>query len=249
MLEGLYSAAAGMAAQQRRIDGVSNDLANASTTGYKHVRVGFRDLLYSAQGGADGTESPVLAGAGAAADFIGRGQAQGALQTTEQPLDLAIQGPGFFQVKRADGTTALTRDGSFRLDATGRLTTKDGAIVQPGITLPRGTSAEQISIGADGTVRVGDGRPLGRIALMTVAAPDGLRALGANDFAASEQSGAVREVAARDAVIRQGALEGSNVDVGDSMVDMIDAQRSFQLASKAIQMQDQMLEVANQVKR
>ncbi|HMJ01904.1 MAG TPA: flagellar hook-basal body protein [Conexibacter sp.] len=247
MLAGLYSAAAGMAAQQTRIDGVANDLANTSTTGYKHVRVGFRDLLYSAQG--DGAGETVLAGSGAAASFIGRAQAQGALQPTGQPLDVAIQGPGFFQVRRADGGLALTRDGSFRLDATGRLTTKDGHLVEPGITVPRGTTPEQIAIGADGTVRAGTGATLGRIQLVTVPAPDGLRALGANLFEATAESGAATDVAANASEIRQGALEGSNVDVADAMVDMIDAQRSFQLASKAIQMQDQMMEIANQVKR
>lgn len=247
MLEGLYSAAAGMAAQQRRIDGVANDLANTSTTGYKHVRVGFRDLLYSARG--DNAGPTVMAGAGAAADFIGRGQAQGALQPTGQPLDLAIQGAGFFQVRRPDGSIALTRDGSFRLDATGRLTTKDGLLVQPGITAPPGTTPDKLAIAADGTVRVGDGAPLGRIQLVTVAAPDGLRALGSNLFEGTAESGAATAVTGGASEIRQGALEGSNVDVADAMVDMIDAQRGFQLASKAIQMQDQMLEVANQVKR
>jgi flagellar basal-body rod protein FlgG len=246
MLEGLYSAAAGMAAQQQRIDGVANDLANASTTGYKHVRVGFRDLLYNAQGGSAGPT--VLAGAGAAAGFIGRSQGQGALQTTDQPLDVAIQGPGFFQVKRPDGSLALTRDGSLRLDSQGRLTTNDGMILQPPITLPRGTSADKLSIAGDGTVRAGAGRPLGRIELVTVPAPDGLQPLGGNLFAANAASGAAT-AAGNNSTLRQGALEGSNVDVGDAMVDMIDAQRSFQLASKAIQMQDQMLEIANQVKR
>jgi len=246
MLEGLYSAAAGMAAQQQRIDGVSNDLANASTTGYKHVRVGFRDLLYNAQGGGAGRT--VLAGAGAAAGFIGRSQEQGALQTTDQPLDVAIQGPGYFQVKRPDGSLALTRDGSLRLDSQGRLTTSAGDILQPEITVPRGTSADQLSIAGDGTVRAGTGRALGRIELVTVRAPDGLQPLGGNLFAAGAASG-TPTAAGADSTLRQGTLEGSNVDVGDAMVDMIDAQRSFQLASKAIQMQDQMLEIANQVKR
>ncbi|HEV7772021.1 MAG TPA: flagellar hook-basal body protein [Conexibacter sp.] len=246
MLSGLYSAAAGMAAQQQRIDGVANDLANASTTGYKHVRVGFRDLLYNAQGGSAGPT--VLAGAGAAAGFIGRSQEQGALQTTDQPLDVAIQGPGFFQVKRPDGSLALTRDGSLRLDSQGRLTTSDGNVLQPEITVPRGTSADKLSIAGDGTVRAGAGRPLGRIELVTVPAPDGLQPLGGNLFAANAASG-TPTAAGNDSTLRQGTLEGSNVDVGDAMVDMIDAQRSFQLASKAIQMQDQMLEIANQVKR
>lgn len=247
MLEGLYSAAAGMAAQQRRIDGVANDLANTSTPGYKHVRIGFRDLLYSQQGGNAG--QTVMAGAGAAADFIGRGQSQGALLSTGQPLDVAIQGPGWFQVKRADGTPALTRDGGLRLDTEGRLATKDGLLLDPPIKLPAGTSPENVSIGPDGTVRVGDGKPLGRIQLVTVPAPDGLLSIGENRFEATAASGAIKDAANGNATLRQGMTEASNVDVGDAMVDMIDAQRSFQLASKAIQMQDQMLEIANQVKR
>ncbi|HYV15187.1 MAG TPA: flagellar hook-basal body protein [Conexibacter sp.] len=245
MLEGLYSAAAGMAAQQERIDGVANDLANTSTTGYKHVRIGFRDLLYSAQG--NGAGPTVMAGSGAAAELIGRSQGQGPMQDTGQPLDVAIQGPGWIQVKREDGSLALTRDGSLRLDAEGRLTTKDGLLVQPPIKVPAGTSPQDISIAADGTVRVGTAPPLGAIKLVTVPAPDGLQALGGNLYAASTASGAPMDAA--DATLTQGKLEGSNVDVGDAMVEMIDAQRSFQLASKAIQMQDQMLEIANQVKR
>lgn len=246
MLEGLYSAAAGMAAQQERIDGISNDLANASTTGYKSVRIGFRDLLYSAQG--NGAGPTVAAGAGAAASIFGRSQEQGAIQTTDQPLDLAIEGPGYFQVTRADGSAALTRDGSLRLDALGRLTTQDGDILQPPITVPRGTTPDQLSIGSDGTVRVGSGRALGRIQLVNVPAPDGLQPLGGNLFAANAASGQPTATGS-GTTLRQGALEGSNVDIGDAMVDMMDAQRSFQMASKAIQMQDQMLEVADQVKR
>ena len=157
MLEGLYSAAAGMAAQQQRIDGVANDLANASTTGYKHVRVGFRDLLYSAQGGAAGPT--VLAGAGAAAGFIGRSQEQGALQTTGQPLDVAIQGPGFFQVTRPDGST---RAHARRLAATRRDRPPDDEGRHTSSSrrsrVPRGTTPDQLSIAADGTVRVGSGQ-------------------------------------------------------------------------------------------
>jgi flagellar basal-body rod protein FlgG len=247
MLEGLYAAAAGMAAQQEQIDGVSNDLANASTPGYKHVRVGFRDLLYSSQGPAAGPS--VKAGAGAAAAIVGRGQEEGSLQSTGQPLDVAIAGPGFLQVKRADGSLALTRDGSLRLDATGRLTTADGDPIEPPLTVPKGTSASDVSIAADGTVRVGN-RTLGRIALVGVPAPDGLQPLGSNLFAPSAASGAARPLAAgAGATLKQGMLEGSNVDVGDEMVQLIAAQRSYEMASKAIQMQDQMLGVANQVKR
>lgn len=245
MLQGLYSAAAGMAAQQQKIDGVSNDLANINTTGYKHVRVGFRDLLYNSQGDMAGAS--VDAGAGAAASFIGRSQAQGAMQTTDQPLDLAIAGNGFFQVRQADGTTALTRDGSFRLDDRGRLTTSDGALLQPGIQVPLNTPIDRIAIARDGTVRA-NGRALGRVQLVTVTAPDGLQPLGDNRFAVTADSGPAR-AAGNDSQILQGRLEGSNVEMSDAMVDMMNAQRAYQLASRAIHMQDQMMEIANQVKR
>jgi flagellar basal-body rod protein FlgG len=246
MLQGLYSAAAGMTAQQQRIDGVANDVANVNTTGYKHVRVGFRDLLYNSQG--DQAGETVTAGAGSAARFIGRSQAQGALLTTEQPLDVAIQGSGFFQVRTAGGQTALTRDGTFRIDNLGRLGTADGALLQPPIQVPRNTPIDRISIAKDGTVTINEGRVLGRIQLVTVTSPDGLRPLGDNRFVVTPESGPAR-AAGGDAQLLQGRLEGSNVDMADAMVDMMNAQRAFQLASRAIHMQDQMLEVANQVKR
>lgn len=245
MLSGLYSAAAGMAAQQQRIDGVANDLANVNTPGYKRVRVGFRDLLYNAQG--DQAGPTVRAGAGSAATFFGRSQLQGAVLTTEQPLDLAIEGPGFFQLRAGDGTLTLTRDGTFRLDALGRIVSGDGLLLDPQITVPAGTAVDRIAIAADGAVRDGDGRLLGRIQLVTVPAPDGLQPLGDNRFALTPESGA--PVAATQSRILQGALEGSNVDMADAMVDMIASQRAYQLASRAIHLQDQMLEVANQVKR
>lgn len=245
MLQGLYSAAAGMAAQQQRIDGVANDLANVNTPGYKQVRVGFRDLLYNSQG--DQAGETVTAGAGAAASFIGRSQKQGVLLTTEQPLDVSIQGDGFFQVRRADGTLALTRDGSFRLDPLGRLTTSDGLLLEPPITVPQGTPISRIAIAADGAVRIDGGRQIGRIQVVTVTAADGLRPLGDNRFAVTPESGPA--AATNAATLRQGTLEGSNVDMADAMVSMMNAQRAFQLASRAIAVQDQMLEIANQVKR
>src|SRR5919108_636793 len=165
MLEGLHSAAAGMAAQQQRLDAVANDLANANTTGYKHVRVGFRDLVYT-PAGRSSTQGPQT-GAGAAAVDAGRGFAQGALQRTDQPLDVAIQGDGFLRVRLPDGRQALTRDGSLHVDGAGRLTTSSGALVQPAITIPRSTDPSRVAIGPDGTVRAA-GRVVGRIELVAV---------------------------------------------------------------------------------
>jgi flagellar basal-body rod protein FlgG len=243
-MEGLYSAAAGMAAQQRRLEAVANDLANVNTSGYKRTRVSFRDLVYSpsARGGAAG----VSTGAGAAAEITGRSFAEGSLLRTDEPLDVAINGDGFFQVRRPDGSSALTRDGSFRLDANGRLVTSNGDLLQPPITLPKGTDPKRVGIARDGTVSA-DGRRLGRIQVVEVTSAQGLQPIGKNLFAATAASGAPRAV--RTTSVVQGSLEGSNVDMGDAMVDMMDSQRAYQLASRAIQMQDQMMEIANGVKR
>jgi len=244
MLEGLYSAAAGMAAQQQHMDAVANDLANVDTTGYKSLRVGFRDLLYTQAGKAAGTG--VNVGAGARSDQLGRSLAQGALQTTGRMLDVAIAGQGFFQVRTANGKAALTRDGNFHLDANGRLVTSSGARVQPAITVPAGTSDDQVSIATDGTVNVA-GKQVGKLRLVTVRSPEGLAPAGDNLFTTTAQSGAVR--AATGTSLQQGYLEGSNVDMADAMVGMMDAQRGFEMASKAIQMQDEMAGIANQVKQ
>jgi flagellar basal-body rod protein FlgG len=240
MLEGLYSAAAGMQAQTQRMDTVANDLANVNTNGYKHERVAFRDLLYVRDASGN-----VQSGAGAAATTIGRGFTQGAIRETGNPLDLAIENGGFLQVRRADGTSALTRDGALRLDARGRITTQQGDLLQPAVTLPAGTKESDVQIGSDGTISVGN-RQVGRIQLMTVRSPQGLQSAGDNLFRATAASGAA--TALPGGRLTQGAVEASNVDTADAMTEMIDAQRSYQLASKAVQMQDQLLQIANQVK-
>jgi flagellar basal-body rod protein FlgG len=245
MLEGLNTAAAGMAAQQSRIDAVANDLANANTTGYKHVRVGFRDLVYTQTGRAS-AQGPQT-GAGAAAVDAGRSFTQGTLQNTGQPFDVAIQGEGFLRVRLADGTAALTRDGSLHVDGGGRLVTSSGAIVQPAVTLPADVDASTVEIGRDGTVRAGE-RALGRLDLVSVRSPQRLQALGDNVFVPTAESGAPRPAPATT-TLAQGALEASNTDVAEAMVSMIESQRAFQLTSKAIQTADQMWEIANGVKR
>jgi flagellar basal-body rod protein FlgG len=242
MLEGMYAAAAGMAAQQQQIDAIGNDLANASTTGYKAERVGFRDLLYNQIEQAGTTTT---AGAGAAAEVIGANQSQGSIESTTNPLDLAIEGPGYFTVKRSDGSTALTRDGAFEVDAQGRLTTAEGDLLQPPITLPKGVSPGAVAIGSDGTVTGPGGRPLGKISLVEVASPDHLLAAGGSLLTTSASSGATRPVAT--AKLKQGALESSNVDTATEMVKMVSTQRSYQLESSAIQNEDQMLSIANQL--
>jgi flagellar basal-body rod protein FlgG len=245
MLEGLRTAAAGMAAQQQKLDAVSNDLANANTTGYKRVRVGFSDLLYEQAGrpAADG----VTVGRGARAVQAGRAFQQGSVRDTGNPLDVAIQGQGFIRVRLADGRDALTRDGGLHIDGNRRLVNGAGAILQPQITVPEGVSESQLSIAPNGTVRAGV-REIGRIELANVRSPQGLMSVGENAFVTTPASGAA--AAAPDAtVLMQGALEGSNTDMASAMVEMIEAQRTYQLTSKAIQTADQMMEVANGVKR
>jgi flagellar basal-body rod protein FlgG len=242
----MYTAAAGMAAQQTRLDAVANDLANVSTTGYKHVRVAFRDLVYdSAQG--YGAAPGVQIGAGSAATTIGRSAGQGNLQSTNSPMDIALTGQGFFQVKLADGRTALTRDGALKVSPDGRLSTTSGQVLEPPIRIPAGTNNDQIAIGQDGTVKV-KGTTVGKVALVDVPAPAQLSGGPDNTFIPTRGSGAIRPADSRT-FLQQGVLESSNVDEASAMTDMIEAQRAYELASKAITTQDQILEIANQVKK
>jgi len=245
MLQGLNSAAAGMAAQQQRMDAVANDLANANTTGYKHQRVGFRDLVYDQVGRS--SAQGVRTGSGAAAGDAGRSFAQGVLQRTQRPLDVAVQGEGFLRVRLADGREALTRDGGLQIDGAGRLVTSAGSVLQPQITVPEGVPEDAISIGPDGTVLI-EGRNAGRLELVTVRSVQGLISVGDNAFTTSPTSGPVTP-APRATFLSQGALESSNTDMAESMVSMIEAQRAFQLASRAITMADEMMGIANGVKK
>jgi flagellar basal-body rod protein FlgG len=234
-----------MAAQQSKLDAVANDLANANTTGYKRVRVGFADLLYD-QGGRP-TAPGVTVGHGARAVQAGRGFQQGNLRETGNPLDVAIQGEGFIRIQLSDGRQALTRDGGLHLDGNRRLATSTGALVQPAITVPEGISESAISISRNGTVTAGT-QTLGRIAVVNVRSAAGLMSAGENAFVTTGASGNAAAAPATT-VLTQGALEGSNTDMASAMVEMIEAQRTYQLTSKAIQTADQMMEIANGVKR
>jgi len=244
MLQGLHSAASGMAAAQARLDSVANDIANANTTGYRRQRVAFHDLLYVAdrRGAAPG----LAIGTGAGVRDAGLSGQGGALQQTGRPLDVAVEGAGFLRVRRPDGTIALTRAGALQIDGGGVLRTAAGDRVLPGIRLPRGGDAEGATIGPDGTVNVGE-RAVGRLDVVTVASPEGLTPLGDGLFAATQASGAPRVT--RDIALAVGSLEGSSVDLSEAMVDMIEAQRAFQFAGKAVSTQDELMRIANQVKR
>lgn len=243
MLEGLYAAASGMEAQQQQFDAVSNDLANVDTPGYQANVVGFRDLLYTTAGSASGTT--MATGAGSAASIIGRSRLQGALQQTGRPLDVAIQGDGYLEVLRPDGTIGLTRNGALQVDAQGRLTNQKGMLLQPPITVPAGVRPSDLTIDSSGNVTAGAQR-LGRLQLVTVPNPNGLTPDGDSVFSATAGSGPIR--AAAGGALKQGALEGSNVDVGNAMTTMINAQQSYSMGSQAIQYQDQMLQIANEIK-
>ena len=244
MLPALYAAAAGMEAQQNHLDALSNDIANVSTTGYKSLRVGFHNLLYQSAGRGGGPG--VLTGSGAASGIFGRDFEQGALMPTERSLDVALEGPGFIRVRDAGGNEELTRDGSLGISADGRLRTSTGELLEPTVQIPEGIDASEVEIAPDGTVRAA-GRRVGQISVVTVTNPDGLEAAGDNVFRPTAASGPVRE--AQGTTIQQGALEASNVDMADATVEMMNAQRGFQLTSKAIQTQDEVLAVANGVKR
>lgn len=243
MLEGLYSAASGMEAQQHEFDAVSNDLANVNTPGYQAGIVGFHDLLYTTAGSASGTT--MATGAGTAAAIVGRSQAPGAIDRTGRPLDVAVQGDGYLEVRRPDGTIGLTRNGALQVDGQGRLTNQQGMLLQPPITLPAGVSPEQVTIDAAGNMSAG-GRALGRIQLVTVPNPNGLTPDGDSLFSATAASGPLRP--ATGATLQQGALEASNVDVSATMAEMVSAQQDYSMGSSALQYQDQMLQIANQIK-
>jgi flagellar basal-body rod protein FlgG len=245
MLEAMNSAAAGMAAQQQRLDATANDLANTNTTGYKHQRVGFRDLVYQQTGRS--SAQGVRTGAGAAAVDGGRAFTQGVLQRTDRTLDVALQGEGFLRVKLPDGRQALTRDGNLHVDGAGNLTTSTGSLLQPAIKIPTGVTEDQIVISPDGTVTAA-GRRVGRLELVTVRSQAGLISAGDNAFLTSAASGAA-VAAPRATSLSAGALESSNVDIAEAMVQIIESQRAFQLSSKAISTADEMMGIANGVKR
>jgi flagellar basal-body rod protein FlgG len=235
MADGLHAAASGLNAQQSRMDAIANDIANVNTAGYRKQRVVFRDLVYG----------PDAIGSGAAADMVGRSWQPGAIVPSDNPLSLAIQGPGFFQVKLADGRTALTRAGDFQVDAQGRLGTSTGELVEPPVTIPKGTDPSQVSVAADGTVSA-QGKKLGQIAVVDVPARAGLYALGSGLYLPTTASGATAQV--KTSTVEQGVRESSNVDIAEAMTELIDAQRAFDLASKVVHTQDELLDIANQIR-
>jgi flagellar basal-body rod protein FlgG len=241
MLEGLYSAAAGMEAQQEQLNAISNDLANLSTSGYKSERVAFKDLLYNPVDMA-GTVS--TDGSGASAQVIGRSESQGAITQTGNPLNMAIEGPGYFQVTLADGQKALTRDGGFSADADGTLVNAEGNRLSPPIKLPAGVSPSEVSISSDGTVSAGTHK-LGQVELVTVTSPEHLLADGSGSLTPTKASGAPHPATGK---ILQGSVEASNVNMANEMAQLVSTQRAYQMNSTAIQNESQMMSIANQLR-
>ena len=242
MLEGLYSAGAGMEAAQNQLDAVSNNMANVDTPGYQSEILGFHDLLYS---GDNDAPSNAIVGSGSGTDTLGFNQAQGSIQKTGNPLDLALEGPGYFQVRQPDGSTGLTRNGTFELNSRGQITTSLGMELVPPITVPKGTQPADISISSDGTVSVGN-QKLGQIKLAQVSAPDKLLPQGNSIYGVTTSSGPVQT--AKGVTLQQGALEQSNVDINTEISDMMTAQQAYEMGSKAVQMEAQLGQIAATLK-
>ena len=260
MIRSLWISKTGMEAQQTQLDTISHNLANVSTNGYKKSHAVFEDLMYQnmRQAGANSSEQTTLPtglqlGLGTRAVATSRSFAQGNLQQTTNPLDVAVKGNGFFEIQMPDGTNGYTRDGSFQVSSTGQLVTNNGYTVSPGITIPN--NAQSVTVGGDGTVSVtlpGQALPqtVGQLQLANFINPAGLEPKGQNLYGETASSG-TPNVGAPGAnglgSLSQGFVETSNVNVVEELVSMIQTQRAYELNSKAITTSDEMLQKLGQV--
>ena len=255
----MWVAKTGLDAQQTRMTVISNNLANVNTTGYKRDRAVFEDLLYQnvrqaggQTGGDQRAPTGMMLGTGTRVVSTEKIHAQGNLITTNNALDIAVSGEGFFQILQSDGTIAYTRDGSFKLSPTGQVVTANGALLQPALQIPQ--NAQSVTIGQDGTVSVKvagtvDQTTIGTLQLARFVNPAGLESMGQNLYRANAASGAVQQFRPGlngTGLLVQGALEASNVNVVEEMVNMIETQRAYEVNSKAISAADQMLKFLNQ---
>jgi flagellar basal-body rod protein FlgG len=262
MIKAMNTAATGMQAQQTNIDNIANNLANVNTTGFKKARIEFQDILYqnyrrAGTATAIGSIVPVNldVGYGTRAVATSREFSPGSVSITKNPTDLAIAGNGFFQVRMPDGTTGYTRDGSFKISPDGQLVTADGFVMEPEITIPE--DATDLSVGIDGQVFVmvvGTTEPqqIGQVELARFVNPAGLSAVGHNLYRETVASGTpITATPGTEGLgtIDQGYLETSNVSVVDEMVNMIMAQRAYEINSKVIQSSDEMSQIINNLKR
>ncbi len=258
-MRALYTAKTGMAAQQLRVDNIANNLANVNTDGFKSTRAEFEDLYYEkvrdsggkTEGGKDRSEG-VQIGHGSRTAALRRSFSQGAPQPTDNPMDVAIQGDGFFRVETSDGKELYTRDGRFQVDSSGSLVTRQGHTVG-GITIPEGAI---MSVADDGVVTAGipgeEATEVGRIELHRFQNPGGLEARGAGLYMATEASGQASSGNPGEEGFGStlgGYVEGSNVDIANELIGMILAQRSYELTSKAINTADEMYQTTNNLSR
>jgi len=260
VIRSLWIAKTGLEAQQLNVDVISNNLANVSTNGFKRQRAVFEDLLYQQlrQPGAQTSQqtqvpSGLQIGTGVKPAATVRLFTNGSLQATSNPLDVAINGQGFFQILLPDGTTSYTRDGSFQLDSNGQMVTSSGFALQPAITIPPNTT--NITIGADGTVTVtqsGSSTPVqvGSLQLANFINPAGLQSRGENLFVETAASGPPQVDTPGTnglGLLNQDFVETSNVSVTEELVNLITAQRAFEINSRAIQTSDEMLQRLTQL--
>jgi flagellar basal-body rod protein FlgG len=263
MLRAMTTAASGMKAQQLNIDTIANNLANVNTAGFKRSAVEFQDLLYEAvvpsgatRGSGLSNPARVEIGHGVKMVATDKSFAPGQMRQTGNPLDLMVEGDGFFQVRLPDGTVAYTRDGSFKLDGERNIVTAAGYFLEPPLQVP--LDATEISIARDGTVSVmlqGDNatvQDIGRIELTKFPNPAGLRNRGGNLFLESPASGSpLQATPGTEGIgeIAAGFLEMSNVETVEELVNMITAQRAYELNSRSISVADEMLQTVNQLRR
>ncbi len=262
MLRSLWTSASGMIAQQTNLDVTTNNLANVNTTGFKRKRADFADLLYQINREPGAPVEPesmvptgVQVGLGTRVVGTSRDMNQGNLQVTDQPLDLAIEGDGFYQVVLPNGQIAYTRASKWDVDSEGQVLNVDGLLMEPAITIPE--DATEIMVSPEGLVSVkiagqDEAEEVGQIELVRFVNPGGLRAMGKNLFLESPSSGAPIVGFPGDeglGQVHQGILEMSNVQVVDEMVAMIIAQRAYEANSKGVQTADELLRIANGLKR
>lgn len=262
MLRSLWTAASGMQAQALNIDVISNNLANVNTSGFKRSRADFQDLLYETLRPAGGSSSSdtivptgIQLGHGTRPAAVQKIFIQGDYQHTNNELDMAIEGEGFFQVLQPNGEVAYSRAGSFKMNSEGVIVNSDGFLMEPEISIP--SDSITISIGTDGTVSVllagsNAATEIGTIELSRFLNPAGLHSQGRNLYIPTTASGdVITGTAGEDGfgTISQGFLEMSNVSVVEEMVNMITAQRAYEVNSKAVQTSDEMLQIANNLRR
>jgi flagellar basal-body rod protein FlgG len=257
-MKALFTAATGMTAQQQQIDTIANNLANISTTGFKKTRVAFEDLVYQSKGTGEisqETQRPTQLEIGSGVRVMGtqRDYSTGNIVASGNPLDVAITSRGMFVLETPEGEERYTRNGVFHVNVDGELVNQSGLRVNPGIEIP--SDAMEISIAEDGSVKAtyegGDGEvTLGTIDVVDFGNPNGLRALGGNLYMSTPESGEPIPIEADDGlVIKQGFIEGSNVDVAEELVNMIMAQRAFEMTSKVVETADETMKMVNNLKR